>query len=156
GVLGLGTELSTASAMAGSQRYFLEISGSRRAVPVTDALPPSAAKSFWTLLEVNHSRNCFAASGFFEPDAMPQMNVPIAGPLFSCEGVAAMSIWPTTFESFGSSTRWVRPVYSVSAVHLPWSISCVSWSVSYSATPDGMYGMKLSRRSRAPWPSGPL
>ena len=35
---------------------------------------------------------------------MPQMNVPMAGPLFTCDGVAAKSILPTTFDCCGSST----------------------------------------------------
>src|SRR4051812_3762309 len=155
GVLGFGTELLTASLMAGSQRYFCTACWSDSAEPVTAALPPSRAKSVCTLLEVNHSRNWTAASGFLAPDAMPQMNVPIAGPLFSCDGVAAMSILLTTCEEPLSSTRWTRPVYSVSAVHLPCSRTWVSWSVSNSAVPDGMYGMKLSSRSSAPTPSAP-
>ena len=83
GVRGFGTELLTASAIAGSQRYFFTATGSWSAEPVTAALPPARANCFCTLLEVNHCRNCSAPSVFFEPDAMPQMNVPIAGPLFS-------------------------------------------------------------------------
>ena len=51
------------------------------------------------------------------------MKVPIAGPCFSCFGVVAMLILPTTFDGAGSSTRFTRPVYSVSAVHLPSSIT---------------------------------
>src|SRR3954453_19149090 len=94
GVLGLGTELSTASLIAGSQRYFFDAVASVSAEPVTAALPSPRAKSVLILDEVHHSRNCWAASGFFAPEAMPQMNVPIAGPLFSCAGVAAMSILP--------------------------------------------------------------
>src|SRR4051794_35095718 len=138
GVLGLGTELLTASLMAGSQRYLPAACGSDSAEPVTAALPPSRANSFCTSLDVNHSRNLTAASGFFVPEAMPQMNVPMAGPLFSCDGVAAMSILPTTDEEPLLSTWWTSPVYSVSAVHLPCSSTWVSWSVSNSATPVGM------------------
>src|SRR6187200_1847959 len=105
GVLGLGTELSTASLIAGSQRYLPDASESVRAEPVTAALPSPRAKSVWIFDDVNHSRNCFAAAGFFDPEAMPQMNVPIAGPLFSCAGVAAMSILPATLDELASSTR---------------------------------------------------
>src|SRR2546421_9941361 len=116
GERGFGTELLTASAIAGSHRYFLTACGSCSAEPVTAALPPSRAKSVCTGELVNHSRNLTAPGVFFAPDATPQMNVPIAGPLVSCEGVAAMSILPTTLDEFGSSTRCTRPVYSVSAV----------------------------------------
>ena len=83
--------------MAGSQRYFVDSAGSRSALPVTAALPPPA-KSCCTLLDVNHSRNLTAPAGFGAPEAMPQMNVPMAGPLFSCDGVAAKSILPTTLD----------------------------------------------------------
>src|SRR3954451_13196210 len=155
GVLGFGTELFTASLIAGSQRYFETAPASLSALPVTAALPPWSAKSFWTLLDVNHSRNWTAAGAFLAPEATPQLKVPIAGPLFSCDGVAAMSILPTTFEELLSSTRWTRPVYSVSAMHLPCRRTWVSWSVSNSATPEGMYLIQLSSRSSAPTPSGP-
>jgi hypothetical protein len=69
---------------------------------------------------------------------MPQMNVPMAGPAFSCAGVAAALIFPTTWEDSGSSIRCVRPVYSVRAMHLPSSITCVSSEVSNSTMPSGM------------------
>src|SRR5438105_334043 len=104
GERGLGTELLTASAIAGSQRYFLTACGSWSAEPVTAALPPWRAKSVCTLELVNHSRNWTAPCVFLAPDAIPQMKVPIAGPLVSCLGVAAMSIFPTTFDELGSST----------------------------------------------------
>src|SRR2546428_7916955 len=155
GVCGLATELLTASAMAGSQRYFEVMLGSLRADLVTAADPLVLAKSVWTFELVNHSRNCFAPCGFGAPEAMPQMNVPMAGPLFSWLGVAAMLILPGTLEAVVSSTWWLRPVYSVSARQLPWRNTWTSWSVSNSATPEGMYGMKLNSRSSAPTPSGP-
>ena len=66
------------------------------------------------------------------------MKVPMGGACISCFGVVAALILPTTLEEAGSSMRWARPVYSVSAVHLPSSITCTSWSVSNSATPAGM------------------
>src|SRR5215471_9936442 len=155
GVRGFCTELFTASAIAGSQRCLLTASESLRAEPVTAAPPYFWANSSCTLLEVNHSRNCTAPSGFLDPEETLAMKVPIAGPCFTCFGVAAILILPTTFEDAGSSTRWQKPVYSVSAVHLPSSITCTSWSVSYSTTPSGMYGMKLNRRESAATPSGP-
>src|SRR3954451_23884541 len=155
GVLGFGTELSTASLIAGSQRNLPDASESVSAEPVTAALPSPRAKSVCTFDDVNHSRNCLAASGFLAPEAMPQMKVPIAGPLFSCAGVAAMSILPVTCEELASSTRCTRPVYSVRAMHLPWRRTWTSWSVSNSATPDGMYSMNDISRSSAPTPSGP-
>src|SRR5436853_2311581 len=86
---------------------------------------------------------------------MPQMKVPIAGPLRSCFGVAAVLILPITFDADGLSIWCTRPVYSVSAVHLPCRSACVSWSVSNSATAFGMYGMKLNSRSRAATPAAP-
>ena len=122
---------------------------------MTAALPLPEANSSWTWSLVNHSRNCIAPSTFLAPEAIPAMKVPIAGPLFSWDGVAAQSILPTTLEDSGSSIRFVRPVYSVSAMHLPSSITWVSWSVSNSTIPSGMYGMKLNSRSSAPTPSGP-
>ena len=129
GVRGFGMEASTASAMAGSHRYCDASDGSRSAEPVTAALPPPA-KSFCTASEVNHSRNLTAPAVFGAPEAIPQMNVPIAGPLISCFGVAAKSILFTTFDCFGSSTACAVPVYSVSAVQWPWSRSAVSSVVS--------------------------
>src|SRR6266545_5009594 len=89
GVLGFGVELLTASAIAGSQRALEVASVSWSAVLVTAALPFVRAKSVWTGVLVNQSRNLSAPSGFGAPEAMPQMNVPIAGPLRSCFGVAA-------------------------------------------------------------------
>src|SRR4249920_338110 len=86
GVRGLGMEASTASAIAGSQRYCDASDGSRSADPVTAALPPPA-KSFCTASDVNHSRNLTAPAVFGAPEAMPQMNVPMAGPLISFDGV---------------------------------------------------------------------
>src|SRR5947209_8423121 len=106
GVRGFGTEWLTASAIAGSQRYFFTATESCRAEPVTAALPPWRANCFCTLLEVNHSRKCTAAVGFFEPEATPQMNVPIAGPLRSCFGVAAVLILCATLEADGLSIWW--------------------------------------------------
>src|SRR2546430_17329090 len=91
-----------------------------RAEPVTAAEPFVFAKSSWTELLVNHSRNFLAPCGFGAPDAMPQMNVPMAGPLFYWLGVAAMLVRPGTFDGLASSTCWVSPVYSVSAMH--WSL----------------------------------
>ena len=69
---------------------------------------------------------------------MPQMNVPMAGPLRTCFGVAAKSILPGTLDCVGSSTTCAVPVYSVMAVQWPWSMTAVSWLVSNAATPDGM------------------
>src|SRR5207253_1922516 len=155
GVCGLATELLTASAIAGSQRNWELMVGSVRADLVTAAEPLVLAKSVWICALVNHSRNFLAPCGFGAPEATPQMNVPIAGPLFSWLGVAAMLILPTTLEAVASSTWWLRPVYSVRAMHFPWSRTCTSWSVSNSATPVGMYGIKLNSRSSAPTPAGP-
>src|SRR5438270_2192403 len=155
GVCGLATELLTASAIAGSQRNCEVMDGSVSADFVTAAEPFVFAKSVWIGELVNHSRNFLAPWGFGAPDAMPQMKVPIAGALFSWLGVAAMLILPWTFDALGSSTWWLRPVYSVRAMQLPWSSTCTSWSVSNSATPVGMYGMKLKSLSRAPTPSAP-
>ena len=126
GVRGLGMEASTASAIAGSQRYFAASAGSRSAEPVTAALPAAGEVLLHgvggePLEELDRARRCSGA-----PEAMPQMNVPMAGPLFSCDGVAAKSILPTTFDCCGSSTACAVPVYSVSAVQWPWSRSAVS------------------------------
>src|SRR3954453_9368672 len=99
GVCGLATELLMASAMAGSHRYWALIVGSVRALLVTAADPFVFAKSICTWELVNHSRNFLAPCGFGAPEAMPQMNVPIAGPLFSWLGVSAMLILPATFEA---------------------------------------------------------
>ncbi len=90
GVRGFSTEFVTASAIAGSQRWAFTASGSCSAVPVTAAPPYLRANSSWVSFEVNHSRNCTAPSGFLAPDAMPAMKVPMAGPDFTCFGVAAM------------------------------------------------------------------
>src|SRR5690348_17195569 len=147
-------ELSTASAIAGSQRYFFESVASRRAEPVTAALPLPPT-TCCTGLEVNRSGNWTAPAVFGAPEAMPQMKVPIAGPLRSWVGVAAKSILCGTFDWVGSSTMWAVPVYSVIAVQCPSSMTAVSWLVSNAATPDGMYGMNENSRSSAPTPSGP-
>src|SRR4051812_47274121 len=109
GVCGLAIELLTASAMAGSQRNCEVIDGSVSADLVTAAEPLVLAKSVWICALVNHSRNFLAPCGFGAPDAMPQMNVPMAGPLFSWLGVAAMLILPATFDADASSTVWLRP-----------------------------------------------
>src|SRR3989440_11526615 len=140
GVCGLATELLTASAIAGSQRNWELMVGSVRADLVTAAEPLVFAKSVWICALVNHSRNFLAPCGFGAPEATPQMNVPIAGPLFSWLGVAAMLIWPATLEAAGSSTWWVRPGYSVSGRHCPWSRTWTSWSGSDAALREGRDG----------------
>ena len=120
----------------GQPRYFAASAGSRSAGPVTATLPPDA-NSCCTLSEVNHSRNFTAPAVFGAADAMPQMNVPMAGPLLTCDGVAAKSIFPGPGLR-GSSTTCAVPVYSVMAVQWPCSITAVSWLVSNAATPLGM------------------
>src|SRR2546427_11038459 len=90
------------------------------AEPVTAAEPFVFAKSSWTELLVNHSRNFLAPCGFGAPDPMPQMNVPIAGPLFSWLGVAAMLISPDFLEGLGPSAWLARPLCCVRAMHRPW------------------------------------
>src|SRR5437879_12954548 len=115
GVCGFATELLTASAIAGSQRNWELMVLSVSAEPVTAAEPFVFAKSSWTELLVNHSRNFLAPCGFGAPDAMPQMNVPRAGPLFSWLGCAAMVIWPDALAALGAASWWVGPVCSVRA-----------------------------------------
>src|SRR5215470_12939272 len=103
GVLGLGVDESTDWAIAGSHRYFATACGSCSAAVVTAAFPPWRANWVWIRSLVNHCRNFIAPSVLPEPDAIPQMNVPMAGPCLTCLGVLARLIRPTTLELDGLS-----------------------------------------------------